>query len=602
MSVQASFSQCNTFLQLSAPASGYSYITVNNVSVSGNHLTVEAIFNATTDNTLGQGGDLVSKHLDSKDVNYLLRPYGAQITTDSGFYSVTIDCGIQVNKTYHIAMVYDGNYLMLYRNGILAGRTVAHGNLITNAWPTRIGYQGALRNAENFYGYINEVRIWNVARSATDIQTHMMQSLPSPATITGLLAYYNFDNLTNKQGNASYNGIATGNTALNITNPTCSAFTTQQCVTQLSCSSFLRLTNQGDAVTTGDLDVSGSAITVEAIFKRTAAYTSFSQGGTLVSKHSGQSDANYLLRPNAAAITTSTGYYTVSSPCDAQLNQSYHVAMVYDGKALKLYRNNQLVAQTPASGTLVNNNIATRIGNDAWENNNVAELQFKGYIDEVRIWSVARTAAELQLYNASRLVIPASQSGLIANYVFSSLNNQAGALWNGTASGNAAINSTDANCTAGVFSGAACDTAVTVPADSTITTPPVSDSAVTTPPVNDSTITTPPVTDSTITIPPVTDSTQVNPIITDSTTCKAYPNPATQTLVIEIISVDNETAIVKLISFSGMPVRTQKNSLQKGVNKIVIEGLASCSPGIYFINIVAGKQKWKQKVIIVSGH
>ncbi|MEO6539347.1 MAG: PKD domain-containing protein, partial [Ferruginibacter sp.] len=74
---------------------------------------------------------------------------------------------------------------------------------------------------ENFVGYINEVRIWNVARTQGQIQTYMNSSLPNPTTQTGLLAYYAFDNLLNKQGNAIWNATLGGGATINNTNPTC---------------------------------------------------------------------------------------------------------------------------------------------------------------------------------------------------------------------------------------------------------------------------------------------------------------------------------------------------------------------------------------------
>src|SRR6185437_1648739 len=97
--------------------------------------------------------------------------------------------------------------LKFYRDGCLMSKIAAKGDLFQNSWETRIGYYAAqLYPNENFIGYINEVRIWNVARTQAQIQTYMNSSLPNPTTQPGLLAYYTFDNLINKQGNAAWNG------------------------------------------------------------------------------------------------------------------------------------------------------------------------------------------------------------------------------------------------------------------------------------------------------------------------------------------------------------------------------------------------------------
>ncbi len=62
----------------------------------------------------------------------------------------------------------------------------------------------------------------------------------------------------------------------------------------------------------------------------------------------GSTNTNYLLRPNTAEITTSTGYYRTPDICEIELNKTYHVAMVYDGSTPKFYRNGFLMSQVPA--------------------------------------------------------------------------------------------------------------------------------------------------------------------------------------------------------------------------------------------------------------
>src|SRR6185437_10879274 len=114
--------------------------------------------------------------------------------------------------------------LKFYRDGCLMSKIHATGDLFQNSWETSIGYYSPeLYPNENFIGYINEVRIWNVARTQAQIQTYMNSSLPNPTTQPGLLAYYTFDNLINKQGNAAWNGTLGGSATINETNPNCNA-------------------------------------------------------------------------------------------------------------------------------------------------------------------------------------------------------------------------------------------------------------------------------------------------------------------------------------------------------------------------------------------
>lgn len=209
-----------------------SYVSIGDLDIPGNQLTVEATFNRTQPYLPGVGddndGDIVSKHLDPSDVNYLLRPNHAYITTTNGFFGTPDVCEIELNKTYHLAMVYDGASLKFYRNGFLMSQVAATGNLFQNDYPTRIGYYTGLIRS-NFLGYTNEVRIWNVARTQQQIRTYMNTSLPNPPTQTGLQAYYTFDDLLNKQGNPLWNGTIGGSALINQTNPTCSSFVADSC-------------------------------------------------------------------------------------------------------------------------------------------------------------------------------------------------------------------------------------------------------------------------------------------------------------------------------------------------------------------------------------
>ena len=84
------FLKCICFGQLNIPCNNWlnlpsfqSYVNVGDLDVPGNKITVEAIFCRTApySNGYNWAGDLVSKHVDPIDVNYLLRPNNAEITT-----------------------------------------------------------------------------------------------------------------------------------------------------------------------------------------------------------------------------------------------------------------------------------------------------------------------------------------------------------------------------------------------------------------------------------------------------------------------------------------------------------------------------------------
>ena len=193
------------------------YVDIGILDVTGTQLTVEALYSSTNNSSV----DLVSKHSDPSNVNYLLRRTHAELTTASGFGTTPAVCGPELNTCHHAAMVYDGTNLYFYLNGQLNGQVPMSGNLATNGFQTLIGNVGCCFAGEQFYGYINEVRIWNVARTQADIQTYMFAPLPTPPSQIGLMAYYNFNSLVNLQGNPAFNGTLSGTGMIGQSNPFC---------------------------------------------------------------------------------------------------------------------------------------------------------------------------------------------------------------------------------------------------------------------------------------------------------------------------------------------------------------------------------------------
>jgi len=201
----------------------FSYATIGDLDVPGNQLTIEAVYNRTK--PLSDGlypGFLVSKHTDASNDNYSLFPNGCAITTTNGYKETFENCAIKLNKTYHVAMVYNGSFLKFYRNGFLHSQVACTGKLILNNLQATIAqYAGGGGANRQFLGQINEVRIWNVARTQAQLKAYMNTSLPNPTTTPGLLGYYTFDNLLNKQGNTAFNAKLNGAATINATNRNC---------------------------------------------------------------------------------------------------------------------------------------------------------------------------------------------------------------------------------------------------------------------------------------------------------------------------------------------------------------------------------------------
>jgi len=115
---------------------GVNYVRIGDLDVTGDQITIEAIVTMT-----GAGVNIVSKHTGPGNVNYLMRPGSAEITTTNGYINAVTGFPLVQGQCYHLAFTYDGVSLDYYVNGCLASSTPHTGNLITNNLITGIGDQ-----------------------------------------------------------------------------------------------------------------------------------------------------------------------------------------------------------------------------------------------------------------------------------------------------------------------------------------------------------------------------------------------------------------------------------------------------------------------------
>ncbi len=202
------------------------YIDIGDISIPGNKLTVEASFILIPNNTKcisTPHHDIVSKHYDNSDVNYLLRPDHCEINTTAGFYK-TNPVFISDDNCHHVAMVYDGRYLKFFLDSSFVDSVAVIGDVITNSYSTKIGNTAGLNPnwVTQFWGFIDELRIWNVTRSEKQLKQFAFSNLKDPDTHDGLIGYYDFQNgFTNMQGNIAYNGNLVGDVQLEILKNDC---------------------------------------------------------------------------------------------------------------------------------------------------------------------------------------------------------------------------------------------------------------------------------------------------------------------------------------------------------------------------------------------
>ncbi|MEE9167479.1 MAG: LamG-like jellyroll fold domain-containing protein, partial [Candidatus Neomarinimicrobiota bacterium] len=126
-------------------------------------------------------------------------------TFDGSGRSVAGSTSISSGSWYHVAaMATNNGDMRLYVNGVEEGTSMSVSTLWTGG--DRYYFGSNSTGSDYFSGTIDEVRIWNVARTKAEIQADMNRALKGNET--GLVGYWRFDE---SSGTTTYDGTPNGN-------------------------------------------------------------------------------------------------------------------------------------------------------------------------------------------------------------------------------------------------------------------------------------------------------------------------------------------------------------------------------------------------------
>jgi hypothetical protein len=481
------------------------YVTVGNESDFDftNAVTLEAWIKPST--TAGEHG-IVTKNYGTGAHPYQLRVENGEITL--GFYDgtwtpiTTSGANIPVGEWTHVAGTYDKTTAKIYINGVLSASQNYTANISQNNNPIEIGRT----NSSYFSGSIDEVRVWNVARTQQQIQDNMR--LPFTSAQSGLVGYWQFNAASGT--NAQNHGSSGGNgTLTNFNNTSSSGWvssdapigpfvvgisstvsgigntsaTVSGSVFSQSLSATAKfLYGTASGVYTDSVETSPSSIGADAVTSVSASLSSLAPGvlyyvclagqnssyyarsaeitvitysstagnalhfdgnddyvriadknaldltstytleawikpetfssmaGIISKYHNGGSNGYFIRLSNDAPYTgiRFDEYETASGILTA--NTWYHIAAVNDNGTRTLYVNGSPVSINGEGYTTNSNSDHVAIGSD------FNGRFFDGFIDEVRIWNVARTQQQIQ--DNMNAPFTSAQSGLVGYWQF----------------------------------------------------------------------------------------------------------------------------------------------------------------------------------------
>ncbi len=183
------------------------YVQATSATYPGTNFTIEAWILTTsatgTKEIVSYGGqytDILEFRVDNGKLSCGMR--GSNGTWAEVLSSTLVNTG----RWTHVAVSKNGNAYALYINGVL-DKTMNNTQNNPNISRLTIGHcfhYNSFLSGYNFAGKIDEVRIWNIARTPAQIASNMYHMIAD--TTTGLFAYYSFD-----QGAAGINntGVTT---------------------------------------------------------------------------------------------------------------------------------------------------------------------------------------------------------------------------------------------------------------------------------------------------------------------------------------------------------------------------------------------------------
>src|SRR3954468_2618756 len=200
----------NVWLTVSGPTSGYIQVPTSADLNPSSAITIEAWVNITDP---GGCSSIVGKNwtqawwvgICGTTLRSYIRGYdatGLQIPVRTFRDAGKIPAG----QWTHIAVTFDGTTRKHYINGELINSWVEPGALPATADAVRIGSDVAFVHTP--HGSIDEVRLWNVARTIDQIRGSI--NIASPTPTTGLVARWALDATANDSTAAHHNGTVTG--------------------------------------------------------------------------------------------------------------------------------------------------------------------------------------------------------------------------------------------------------------------------------------------------------------------------------------------------------------------------------------------------------
>ena len=269
---------------------------------------------------------------------------------------------LPVNEWHHLAATYDGSQMRIYVDGVLKN-SIASGAVANNVSNIKVHIGGAIHQVNTpiylYKGELDEIRVWNVARTATQIQQAYTTTLQGNET--GLVAYYDFNQGVPAGNNTSINSII--NTVNSASNGTFTNFAKIGTTSNFVGSSITNLAIAGlDTVCANSTSQFTHPISGGTWSVSNGVNANISASGLLTSLGAENITITYLYTVNGCSFTATKAVTIVAPAITAQsvtpaqnicingVTASFSVTAIGSGITYQWYKN---TTATNSGGTLI---------------------------------------------------------------------------------------------------------------------------------------------------------------------------------------------------------------------------------------------------------
>lgn len=328
---------------------------------------------------------------------------------------------LRLEQWVHVAGVSADGQLKLYVNGVLVAeglnrRDFSTVGVLPNNYLGRSSWH-QIYNDEDFQGQMDEVRIWDRERTEQELRENMFSNLDG--TEPGLVALYNFNDGTAKDSSTNgYHGQMEGNA--HVVRANRPAFLEEQ-----EIDTVLELDGDGDflELPAGMLN-RFNEVTVEGWVRwdELGNWSRFFNHGRALYEINitlRQATSDLQLEIRSEPTPGSPTHFVVVQDI-VRIGEWCHIALALGRDGVQLYFNGALVGTHTYDGGFleINDDDHFYFGRNVWKDDMGRDdlPDFKGQMDEIRLWDHVRTGDEIR-ENMFR-TLTGMEEGLIALYHF----------------------------------------------------------------------------------------------------------------------------------------------------------------------------------------